>query len=148
MLITPHFAAGMTIAKYVDNWPLAVLSAVIVHFVLDYIPHKDMVGSAHINKGNIMLRTVDFSAAMIFFYLFAPPDNRFYFFLIGTAAMLPDLIEMPGLIWPKWRELPLVRNFHPWHTHELQYSWPKVNWFWGLLPQVVLMGFCIYFLTK
>lgn len=148
MLITPHFAAGMTIAKYVPSWPEAVAAAIVVHFILDYIPHKDMVGSAHINRGNVFLRTVDFTLAMIFFYLLSPPDKRLYFFLIGTAAMLPDLIEMPGLIWPKWRTLPLIRHFHPWHTHDLQYSRPKVNWFWGLLPQVVLLAACTYFLSK
>lgn len=146
MLLTPHGLAGLVVAKYEpDFWP-ASLAAVTLHFVLDAIPHKDMVGGAHINFGNIVLRVLDSLILVGLFLWLVPLDNLGYFAGIMFLAVLPDVIELPGLVWPAWRELPVVRPFHHWHTAVLQYAWPKVGWAVGLLPQAIVVGACLWVL--
>lgn len=147
MLLTPHALTGMVIAKYEPElWP-AALAAVVVHLILDAIPHTDMVGSAHINKGNILLRTLDTFVLLAIFQILIPNSSRLYTAIIIFFAILPDLIEIPGLIWPAWRTIPGIKQFHHWHTAVLQYSWPKVGWALGLLPQLILVWVCIYYLA-
>lgn len=148
MLLTPHALAGMAIAKFEPSMLPAALAAVTIHFVLDYIPHKDMIGEAHINTPNILLRILD-TLVMIGFFIWLTPSNQIgYYFLVLIFAILPDIIELPGLVWKPWRTLPVISQFHHWHTAQLQYSWPKVNWYVGLLPQIILIIFAVVWLIS
>lgn len=146
MLRTPHFLAGAVVASKVSVfWPAAIM-ALVVHFVLDAIPHKDTIGGVHINTKNIILNIVDVIFALGLFFILIRKDLWGYAFTIGIISVLPDIIELPGLIWSQWFELPIIKQYHYWHTEVLQYSKQEVNWFWGLLPQIILIIFLILFL--
>lgn len=139
MLRTPHFLAGAVIASKVSLfWPAAIM-ALVLHFILDAIPHRDTIGGHHINISNIFLNIIDVIFALGLFFILIRKDLWEYAFVIGIMAILPDIIELPGLIWPKWFKLPIIKQYHYWHTEVLQYSRKEVNWFWGLLPQIVLV---------
>ncbi len=144
MLLTPHAAAGLVIAKYEPNAALAIMAVVMVHFILDAIPHKDMIGGDHINSGNIIMRSVDVLLMLAMVYWLTPPGQLGYSAVIVVAAILPDIIELPGLVWPAWRQLPLIKPFHHWHTAVLQYAWPDTGWVLGLAPQVLLLAICYW----
>jgi len=140
MLRTPHFLVGATIGYFISMAGPAVLVALLSHFVLDAIPHTDTIGGHHINSANIYLNIADVALALLLFLiLFKDSSNLVYIFIIGIVAILPDIIEIPGLFWEGWYKLPIVSEYHHWHTEVLQYSKPKVNWFWGLLPQIVVI---------
>ena len=148
MLLTPHALAGLAIAKAEPSLLPAALAAVTIHFVLDYIPHKDMIGDDHINIGNVVLRITDTIIMLSLFVWLTPPDKIGYYFTILLCSILPDIIELPGLVWQTYRELPGIKQFHHWHTAVLQYSWPKVNWYLGLLPQIILVIYTLWWLTS
>jgi len=140
MLRTPHFLAGAVIASKVSVfWP-AALMALVIHFVLDAIPHKDTIGGMHINTKNIILNIIDVIFALGLFFILIKKDLWSYAFIIGAISVLPDIVELPGLIWLKWFKLPIIKQFHYWHTEVLQYSRKEINWFWGLLPQVIVVA--------
>lgn len=146
MLLTPHAITGMVIAKYEPELFPAALAAVTLHFILDAIPHKDMIGGAHVNRSNVLLRVLDTIILTGIFFVLVSPNNWVYTGIIVAFAILPDLIEIPWLVWPAWRKLPVIKQFNYWHTEMLQYSRPKVGWVLGLIPQIILVGICIYFL--
>jgi len=149
MLIAPHFLVGTAIAVYAPELGPAALAALGSHFVMDHIPHRDMIGGFHLSAPNFLLRIgVDAIITLVLFFSLVPVDRWVYAFSLSIVAILPDLIEMIGLFWPAWYRLPVMKQFHHWHTQVLQYNNQGLNWFWGLLPQIVMIAAAIYFITK
>ncbi|MFA5010294.1 MAG: hypothetical protein WC553_03700 [Patescibacteria group bacterium] len=148
MLITPHFLTGVAIAGGVPEIAPAAIAAVGSHFVLDAIPHRDTLGGHHLNFANVALSILDGWLAIELWWWLTPEPIRWYAFTVGMFACLPDFIELPGVFWPKWNELPLQKQFHNWHTAILQYSREPKSWVIGLLPQVVLTSILIYLLLS
>lgn len=147
MLRTPHFLAGVVIASKVSLfWPAAMM-ALVLHFILDAIPHKDTIDGIHVSIKNIILNIVDVIFTIGLFFLLVKKDLWGFAFIIGMVSILPDIIEFPGLIWSKWFKLPIIKQYHYWHTEVLQYSKGEVNWFWGLLPQALII-LIVYILLK
>ena len=146
MLIAPHFLVGTAIAMSTpEAWP-AGLAALTSHFVLDAIPHRDTIGGFHINKANVIMELFDVAFTLAVFFLLVPPSRWLYGLAISGVAILPDLLAVPGLFWPRWHKVPVLREFHHWHTQKLQYDRRDLNWFWGLLPQVLVTAVAIYFI--
>lgn len=148
MLITPHFVTGVVIASKVPAfWPAAII-AVLSHFYLDSIPHRDTIGSAHINLPNVLLILGDVILTFVLMYFVICPENLTYSLIIGGFAILPDLIAAPGLIWPKYFKLPVLNIYYRWHVEMLQYARREVNLFWGILSQVLVIVVALYILLK
>lgn len=155
MLHTPHFLVGVAIATQIPDPVPAVIAAVASHFVLDAIPHADYWEAPAFSRINSAIVAVDGGLALTALVLLVPPDLMWYAFFIGIMANLPDLIEFPRFIWPKWGEMPVMKQFSNWHTKTLQYKrelpFPKKSWqhwFWGLLPQVILVTTLIFYIAQ
>ena len=95
---------------------------------------------------NIILTVADGLLAFGLWWWLVPTELRWYGLLIGGFAVLPDFLIAPKYLWPKWITLPIVKQFNHWHTAVLQYACEPKTWVIGLLPQVVLVAFLIYFL--
>lgn len=148
MLISPHFLTGVAIASQTPEMVPAALAAFTSHFVLDAIPHKDSFTKRYITLPNVILVGFDGLLTLALFYWLVPREHWAYCFGIGTVAMLPDIITIPGAIWPKWFKLPIIKQFYYWHTEILQYSWRDIGWIFGLLPQLIVVSIAIYFLAR
>ncbi|MFA5270269.1 MAG: hypothetical protein WC400_01500 [Patescibacteria group bacterium] len=146
MLITPHFLTGVVIASQVPELAPAALAAVGSHFVLDAVPHRDTIGGHHLNLANVALILIDGVVALGLWWWLVPAPLRWYAFIIGAFANLPDVFEVPGLFWPRWNQFPLIKQFHNWHTAILQYSHEPKGWVIGLFPQLIVIGAMVYFL--
>jgi len=145
MLVAPHFLVGTAIAVYApEAWPVAGLAALTSHFVLDSIPHRDTIGGFHINPANIIMELFDAIVTFGIFFALVPKYLWLYGLLISGIAIFPDLLAIPGLFWPGWYQLPIIKPFHHWHTEILQYDRGDINWFWGLLPQIIIIGAVVY----
>lgn len=138
MLVAPHFLVGTAIAVYMPEAGPAALAALTSHFVLDSIPHRDTIGGFHLNKANIIMEIFDAIVTFGIFFWLVPKHLWPYAFLISGVAIFPDIVAIPGLFWPKWYALPIIKPFHNWHTQVIQYR-DNLNWFWGLLPQVIVI---------
>jgi len=149
MLIAPHFLVGTAIATHTDpnEFWLAALAALTSHFILDSIPHRDTIGGFHINTANVIMEMFDVGFTFAVFFLLVPKSLWLYGLAISGVAILPDIIAIPGLFWPQWYQLPIIKPLHWWHTKIIQPPNEKMSWFWGLLPQILTVGTAIYFLT-
>lgn len=148
MLILPHFLTGVAISQGIPEAAPAALVAVTSHFVLDAIPHRDTIGGHHLNTANIILGIGNIAIALTVWYWLVPPATRWYALGIGLIATLPDILELPGVFFPQWQRLPLMKQFHHWHTAVLQYSHEPKGWVMGLLPQLVVVGVMFWYLAK
>ena len=153
MLATPHFLASAAVATKVPEVLPAALAVVVLHFVMDAIPHKDYLKHPKIDTPNVLLTVGDSILALLLFFMLVRPDLWDYAFGIALIGLLPDIIELPGHFWPRWRKMPGIKQLHYWHGRVLQHarewpfrkeSWP--DWFWGLLPQVLVVAAAIYFI--
>ena len=124
----------------------AALAAIASHFVLDSIPHRDTIGETQITLANVVMELFDVAITAIIFWLIIPASSRSYALAIGGVAILPDLLALPSLVWPRWYQLPVIRQLHNWHTKIIQDNNQRINWFWGLLPQVLVIVGAIYFI--
>lgn len=153
MLATPHLLIGAAVATKVPEALPAALAVIVLHLVLDAVPHKDYIDKPKLTPSNVLLVVGDVLVALALFFALVKPALWFYAFGIGIVAVLPDIVEFPGHFWSKWWELPGIKRLHYWHGKILQFdrelpfskeSWP--DWFWGLLPQVVVTVVAIYFI--
>jgi len=147
MLVAPHFLVGTAIAVYVPEAGPAALAALTSHFVLDAIPHQDTIGENQLTYANLVMELFDATITVIIFWLVVPAWLRVYALVIGGVAILPDLLALPSLIWSQWYQLPVIKQLHRWHTKVIQGDNERMNWFWGLLPQILAVGMAVYFLT-
>lgn len=155
MLIAPHFLTGIAIASGIPEVAPAAIAAASSHFVLDSIPHWDYIGEAKPTRANIILTAADGLLALGLWWWLVPPELRWYGFLIGGFAVLPDFIIAPKYLWPKWVQLPIIKQFDHWHGQHLQHS-RELNFRkdsladigWGLLPQILLVGWLVWYLAK
>ncbi len=153
MIAATHFLASAAIATKTPEALPAALAAIVLHFVMDSIPHKDYIGEPKLTPSNILVVIGDLALALVLFFLFVKPDLWDYAFGIGIIGLLPDAVELPGHFWPKWWDVPGIKQLHHWHGEVLQHSrelpfrkesWPE--WFWGLLPQLLVLAVAIYFI--
>jgi len=148
MLVTPHFLTGVVIASQIPEAGPAALAAVTSHYVLDAIPHRDSFDHQYLTWRNVLLILVDGIISLGLFYWLIPKEHWVYYFGIGALAMLPDVISIIGAFWPKWWELPGLKQLHYWHTEVLQYVWVEQGWAVGLLPQLIVVGVAVYWLMR
>lgn len=155
MLATPHFLASAAIATKTPEALPAALAVIVLHFVMDSIPHKDYLRHPKIDTPNILLTVGDVLLALVLFFLLIKPDLWVYAFGIGIIGLSPDAIELPGHFWPKWWDVPGIKQLHHWHGKVLQHgrelpfakeSWP--DWFWGMLPQALIAAVAVYFVVS
>jgi len=145
MIVTPHFLVGVAIASQMPEAGPAVMAAVTSHFILDFIPHTDLLfAKKYLKWANIEPKLFDIALGIILFVLFVLPMHRGYYFLIGLMAMLPDILEIPEIFWPKLYRVPLIKEFHRWHVKILQSRNERVSLFWALLPQILVVIAMIY----
>lgn len=145
MIVTPHLLTGVAIASVMPQAGPAVMIAVTSHFILDAIPHTDLLFTKkYLKWANIEPKLFDIIFGVILFLLLVPSINRRYYLLIGLVALLPDFLEIPEMFWPKLYHVPLIKKFHHWHVDNLQSRNKQLSLFWALLPQIVVAVTAIY----
>lgn len=153
MLSLPHVIIGATIATKVPDPTIALLLAVLSHFIVDVLPHwnphlsEEIKLHGHFLKKTLLFIIVDgllglFTGLSI--ASFALPNvERFLIVALGAfCGVLPDLLEAP-YFFLKWRH-PLLVNFTKYHS-KIQFNVSKIP---GLIAQFIVMIFCLYLLFR
>ena len=141
MLLVTHAVAGAVVATKINN-PIISLPLVFgLHFLMDAVPHWDLgVGFKQRSKAtNFFLALTDgcVGIGLVFwlFQLFRPFNLTPW--LGMTVSLLPDFLEAPSLFLG-FQIIPALDHVHSHLFHRDQKSV-----FWGLLPQVAIIFFCI-----
>lgn len=143
MILSTHFVTGAAVASYTDSPAVLIAGAIILHFLLDLIPHWEYVNRLSELKKRIPYLLIDIvSGPMVIFIailvLFGfNLENLYWFFLGGLASMLPDSLTFLYIIFPKNNLLKNFYRFHNW-VHLLTTGEKQIDWRFGFAFQIML----------
>jgi hypothetical protein len=137
MLLITHALVGATVARKIKNPFLSLPLILILHFLMDYIPHWDLGTDfrKRIKFRNFILAFIDGSVALLivfFIYQYQKYFSPILWLGFGTS-LLPDFLEAPSLFLGI-SILPGLDRFHSNLSHQ-----ENQNLFWGLLPQIIII---------
>lgn len=142
MLAATHAIAGGLIAKSAATPEIGYLLALLSHPLLDLFPHWDL-HTRHNEKNKFTIVWTSLTDAgigvAISFLLFSKSVSWQVLLLTIFFAQFFDWLESPlhVLDW-KFPPFSTIKKIqHHWHT--------KLNFPWGLLPQLVILAFAIFF---
>lgn len=147
MLITPHLLMGAVIAEKVGSfsWPVVVL-ALISHFLLDAIPHRDEIDKNHLSLKQIMAILVDLVIGIILVWLVFRKMNLTLAIFGAGIGILPDIVDNLPLIFKSLSSTKWWQDYHSFHS-KIQSI--KPNWVVGLLTQlIVIVGLLLWLNVK
>ena len=145
MLAASHLVAGGVIGSYIGNPFLAFLLGIIIHFVLDAIPHFDTIGEGGTSLKEMTLIITDFLIGLALIIWVIKPDlsigSPFVWGAIG--GMTPDLFDNVPF-WKRWFHKNIIGNkIHEFHEkyHSRTFDHHPVL---GMLTQYILIGIFIW----
>ncbi|MEI7791953.1 MAG: hypothetical protein WCI57_00485 [Candidatus Berkelbacteria bacterium] len=137
MIISVHFLAGGVAGEAIGNPIYAFLLGIILHFVLDAIPHFDNVlKNGKWNYKQVIFTALDVLATAWMLFGYLKPDLNFSNPLLWGAfgGVLPDLLD--NIPFFTIRNTKFGRLFHRFHLriHAKTPGWPV-----GALTQIVVV---------
>lgn len=137
MLLAPHILVGAEIATRVQSIPLAIIAGLVSHFVLDAVPHRDRLTKHWLTWENVLVRICDLSLTI--WLVNALFGWNVYVIVGGLSAILPDLFEVLYELIPSMKKIKLLSALHHWHITVLQNRKQKVEWWFGLASQLLVI---------
>jgi hypothetical protein len=140
MLLVTHSLVGGALASKITNPFLALPLILIGHFLSDFTPHWD-IGVVYKKLGKIktfLFSCLDGMGGLFLVFLFFQFQKPFSPLLwLGTfISLLPDFLQFPFIF--------LNFNLFPWldRLHGEILHRQNENVFWGLVPQLIIIGLC------
>jgi hypothetical protein len=154
MTISPHVLAGAAVAVAVtDNWILAFCIGVILHFLLDGLPHLDP-GTFFEKKEKeepwpvwiYYFSFMEFVLLAFLVYILYYNDPRFVIILSGgLGGMFVDVLDN-NPVRAKLHKYPFFKQLNLLHEG-VHYELPKNKWYWGLLIELIIIGGSIWYIS-
>jgi len=158
MILIVHVILGSAIGSLVNNVPLAIILALLSHYVLDFIPHLDYPVKNFSQKQwrksvpEFLRIFFDFFAGMLLIYLFS--SNRPIIYICGFIAAAPDTLTALKYAFPGNRFLEdhykLHEKLHFWNDtqppHKASARQEKISNFWRILSQATVIVISILLL--
>ena len=147
MLFAVHATAAGAAGQFIGNPPLAFLAGIILHFILDSIPHYDTTDNGKLTTRQVALVGID-AAIFVFLVIFIIKpvfvwSSPFWWGAFG--GVLPDLFDCVPF-WDKaFQRTRFGKKFHRFHN-KIQSI--KLSFIPGILIQVCLLAVSVYFLMK
>ena len=142
MLLATHTIVAATAGEAIGGALPAFLLGVIIHFLLDMIPHFDTTDEGQMTSRQIALITVDgLVGASIAYHMYRLSNYSPNFLWGGVGGVLPDfLLNIPQVerILSRARIFYKVRNFHIRIQKMALWALP------GLMLQLALMLISLY----
>ena len=163
MILTPHILAGAVIGAKTQNLGLIVILGLIIHFIMDWVPHWDYINSGikdFSKTKNFKALFLDFIkiaidgllGLLIVFLILWQKDllNLFYlpFILSGIfISILPDISLAFVLIFlsPKISEKYFA--FHEKYLHFRHKKRKGEITFLGLATEILIIIVCVFLLN-
>ena len=145
MLAASHIVAGGVVGSYLGNPFLAFLLGIVIHFILDSIPHFDTIGDGIDDPKELTLILVDFLIGMAIIVWVLKPDislnSSFVWGSIG--GMTPDLFDNVPFWRESFRKTKIGGKVHKFHDkiHSQAFENRPIL---GMLTQYILIGLFIW----
>lgn len=118
MLFTAHALSSGVAGESAGNAYLAILLGVIVHFIVDSIPHYDTTDDGKFTSRQILLAGTDLLIGCVIIYLLSKNlalSNSFYWGAIG--GLLPDFFSIVPSIKKNTERTYLGRKYQKFHSN-------------------------------
>lgn len=152
MIVAVHTIAGGVVGELTDNWFLAFVLGIILHFLFDAVPHYDSVDNHRWSWKQIAYTSLDFivSFVLIFFVLNQPLNFSWVktpFFWGAFGGFLPDLLDNVPFWSEAFRTSKLGSKIH--YFHEIIHPRKQIFWLGMSLQVMLLAGFIwLHFMIK
>ena len=149
MTLTAHSVMAAAVVSKISNPALGLPLVLLSHFVVDKIPHWDVMTNKNKTKTQIIFGTIldiiwGFLAAILtIFFVSKGGINPIYFFTAVVLSQLPDLYEAPHLIF-NWNfpGSKLDYQFQKW-VHDVGFD-ARLRAPWGIVTQIINCALFIY----
>lgn len=118
MLLGPHLITGAVAGEYIDNPYFAFAAGIILHFILDAIPHYDTTDDGKYTFRQIaLIFSEGIIGIIIFLFCYKNFSVHKISFLAGAlGGIVPDIIDNV----PFWQKIfqnnKFGKKFHSFHT--------------------------------
>ena len=153
MILTIHILVGALVGVKIHNYWLIVLVALALHYLLDFVPHKEYSVSAlkypnfnqnYFRAATKVLSDLALGFALALWLLKDSPSFRYALVGMGSS-LLPDGITMfywsTKIPWLK----PIV-DFHCITIHYFKYK--KIPLFWRSITQIIVFIITLFLLWQ
>lgn len=147
MLLGAHLIAGAVAGEYVDNPFLAFAAGIILHFILDAIPHYDTTDDGKYTFRQMALIVVEgIISIIIFLYCYKDFSIHKVSYLAGAlGGVVPDIIDNVPF-WQKYFQKSLFgQKFHRFHEWVQSLKISPVP---GLIIQYLIIAVAVLILIK
>ena len=144
MLIASHSLAAGYIGEIIGNPIIAFFVGIVIHFILDAIPHYDTTDKGKFTPRQIALIIIDGLIALgIFIAIFFEKGANVSFVAGAFGGVFPDILDNVPL-WQKcFRDTSFGKIFHKIHK-AVHHKQPSA--FWGILSQLIVIAVFTYLL--
>lgn len=137
MLFTAHAAVGGVAGEYLNSPFLAFIAGIILHFILDAIPHYDVTDNGKFTLRQNLLIIIDVAIGLILFAVLYDKIDHPVSFLAGSfGCILPDIVDLVPF-WNKYfHATKFGKRFHSFHAYIQSI---KVGPIFGLSIQAIII---------
>jgi hypothetical protein len=139
MIIAVHAVTGGLLGESIDNAYLAFVAGIILHYVLDAIPHFDNVlENGKWTWKQWLFTSSDLLITILFLFFLRPELSLASPFLWGAfGGILPDILDNVPFWRKKFRKTYIGGKI--FFLHEKIHSKSKPNIFWGSVTQIATL---------
>jgi len=152
MIFVFHVFAGVIIASKVTFLPFAILLALLSHYLLDFLPHKEYSVKNIVKKDwknselDFWKVAIDSGLSFVVIAVIHSIANISYFNLMIVAffAILPDILNASSWLLPNSKILQYHSDFHRMVHFPKD---KKISDFWRFSSHIVIVIFFVALLT-
>jgi len=129
MILSTHFITGAAVASCTDSLLLIVILPLMLHFILDIIPHWEYMENTSELKNkipHIMIDALAGPAIVLPFLIWKFGINYptiIWLFVGGTISVIPDGLSLLHVLFPKNKPLKQIFSFHGTVHNKKMLSW-------------------------
>ena len=162
MWMVPHTLAGVTAVETIQNPILSLPTALMSHYLLDFIPHWNQIPTFYGKNAKYLYIDFFIALGIGLFFAFQYPFGSYQFWIVIVGAALgniPDAIRIPVLIKRDRTEstrfwlYDFIERFHHFIDQDVQHEREDLVWkfmkgrkIFGILAQVAVCIFCFWLL--
>lgn len=147
MLLGAHLIAGATAGEAINNPYLAFAAGIILHFILDAIPHFDTTDEHKLTVRQIVLIAIDgiIGFAILIFCYHDFSIHKMSYLIGALGGILPDLFDNVPFWNEQFQKSKFGKRFHRVHLRLQRINLPPVP---GLLIQYLIIALAVLILFK
>lgn len=147
MLVAAHIITAGYVGERIGNPFLAFLVGVIIHFLLDAVPHYDTTDNGKVTKRQLVLSITDLiiGILLIVFLFKADLSLKSSFFWGALGGIFPDILDNIPFWQNAFRSTSFGKRFHKFHDGIQKITLPPIP---GLFLQIILIMIISYFYLR